>query len=185
MMISRTSIRPAIAIAVLTAIIVGVSIVLLRSTETSDVESQRGYPTSTAGKSAKTINDALNVSREFFTASPPFLVHEIESVSYVESSVGEARTLFDPDRVLELWGAADDWPAWVVVASGQFQRGTLRADGTRGTGGWERTVWVVVPMDEIGAYSGIRNEEYDLSQLGAVKEVPVPLAEFPNPIELE
>ncbi len=148
--------------------------------------SSTSHPTPATGKPAETVNDALNIARLKFTASPPFRVHEIDSVVYVKSTVGEARSLFDPELTIKAWDAADDLPAWVVVASGRFQRVSRRGatDWAKEPLTWHSTVWVVVPKGEIGVHSGIRNEEYDLSQLGTVIEVPVPLAEFPDPIEL-
>jgi hypothetical protein len=101
---------------------------------------------------------------------------------YVEATVGEAKDLLDPDRESGLWEAAEDLDAFIFVAYGEFRwRDFL--DGTRGP--TYETLWVVVPLHEEGMHSGTSNEEYDLEQFGDVHEVPLPLPEFPTPVNLE
>jgi hypothetical protein len=45
-------------------------------------------------------------------------------------------------------------------------------------------LWIVVPLGERGVHWSSAAEEIDLTQLGEVHEVPLPLAPFPTPVSL-
>ncbi len=78
--------------------------------------------------------------------------------------------------------APTDAPVWVVVAYGQFQGKSVPGSTTPGPS--YSSVWVVIPKGQLGMSDGAGNERYDLSQLGTVVEVPVPLPPFPTPVKL-
>lgn len=141
-------------------------------------------PTSSIGTAASTIDEALGIAREVFTASPPYIVHQIDSLVYVETSVGRARELLDPDRRApqDRWfaQAREDAAVWVVVAYGTFQWKSVPGDTTPRQP--DSSVGVVIANGEVGTFQFGGNGQYDLSQLGAPVEIKVPLPPFPTPI---
>ncbi len=104
----------------------------------------------------------------------------------MDTTAGKARDLFDPKRETPSgrWfaDAPDGAVVWVVVAYGRFQFKSMPGSTTPGP--WYNTVWVVVPKGEKGTSDGAGNQQYDLSRLGPVVQVPVPLAPFPTPVQL-
>ena len=98
--------------------------------------------------------------------------------SYVETTVGEARDLLDPGRTIETWTAPDELDAWLIVAYGTFDYGSLgsTAPARRAT-----SVSVVIPMGEPGAHGTDSVSRSDLSRIGTVMEVPLPLSTLTDP----
>jgi hypothetical protein len=142
-------------------------------------------PTSSYGKPAKTLADALGQARNQLETGPPF-ADSVQSVVYVATSVGRARDLFDPHREIGsgrfFTDAPPDSPVWVVVAYGDFvwaNRGVVEVPRVSYT-----AVWFVIPVGETGLYYDASNERYDLSRLGNVVGVPLPLPPFPAPVEV-
>jgi hypothetical protein len=105
-------------------------------------------------------------------------------MEYGEATVGEARILFDYVQDDNLnWTVTDETPAIIFVVYGEFEIVANRFS--------EQpppvlpTVWIVVPLGERGTLTAWSDEEYHLSELGEVHEVPLPLPEFPTPVSLE
>ncbi len=119
---------------------------------------------------ANSFNDALRFAAPAITG-PGSTLHRAqpESVSYVETTVGQARAMFDPDRPGG-WGLPDDATAWVIRAYGQYE--TFCMGCAQHTFGPYTTARVVIVKGTQHARSGYSNERYDLSQLGTVVEVP-------------
>lgn len=130
---------------------------------------------------AESVDDAASFAREQLMAMPPFVVTEPQSLTYVRATVGDARDLFDPDRDTAVWDTPDDVPAVIFVAYGEFQWRSVPGSATPGPA--YNTVWVVVPLGVRGTHLGGANEQYDLTALGEVGEVRVPLPPFPTPVE--
>lgn len=140
-------------------------------------------PTSSIGQPANTVEEALGLARDRFTAAPPFVVHDIESVVHVDTTVGQARDLFDPEHERKAWDAPDHLPAWGVVAYGSFQVKSVPGSSTPGPS--LTSVWVVIPKGDVGLHWWVDDQSYELSRLGTVVEVPVPLPPFPTLVTLE
>lgn len=115
---------------------------------------------------------------EAFRVAGPLLVRagdvydrsELESVVYIETTVGTAREFFTPDRRIHP-DIADDVAAWVFVAYGVFQTSCRRACEEQTPAPYSAQI-VVVPASGQGPMSIGRNERYDLSQLGRPVDVP-------------
>ncbi len=109
--------------------------------------------------------DAVRKEVESLTAAPPHLVHEIDTLLYVESTVGEARELFGPAGPRTAPDVADDVPAWVFVAYGRFQ------DFCMGCAVHYSAIYTslvhVMPKDGQPSFPlGGGNEQYDLTGPG-------------------
>jgi hypothetical protein len=133
---------------------------------------------------AQNAGDAAGFAREMlYNANPPFRAVETESMQYAESTVGAARELVSYTREdVMTWEIADSTPAVIFVARGTFECFPNRfseAPRTQST-----TMWVIVALGEKGTRAGCSNEVYDLSGLGEVRDVPLPLAPFPTPVSL-
>ncbi len=152
------------------------------ATPTPSAKLTPAVPTSSIGQPANTVEEALGQARSVFTSAPPFVVHDIESVVYVDTTVGRARELFDPDHERKAWDAPDHLPAWVVVAYGSFQVKSVPGSSTPGPS--LTSVWVVIPEGDVGLHWWVDSQSYELSRLGTVVEVPLPLPPFPTPVTL-
>ena len=123
---------------------------------------------------ALTADEALRRAADWFMGSGTFLqLAQPESVSYVETTVGEARQLFERSGPRTAPDVPDDASVWVFVASGQFQMYTPGAEPPRGP--LFSTVVVVIPKDEKGRQFNMasgNDKLADLSQLGTPVEVP-------------
>ncbi len=133
--------------------------------------------------------DAVSFAKEVFTSScPPTCNPRIDTVQYVKTTVGQAKSRlasasdghFDPGKRVAGWGA-DDLPIWIVVAKGQFTKFSI-IDPTPGPP--FSSLWVIFPMGRAGSFPFPSNAQYDLSQLGTVHNVPLPLPPFPTPVNL-
>lgn len=184
-MTKRRTLCSAGALAALAGVATGLALLVACSDSARPASSEPVAPTSSYGKPAKTLEDALSQARGRLEAGPPF-ADEIESAVYVETTVGRARDLFDPKREIGsgrfFTDAPADSPVWVVVAYAEFQwanRGAIDVPPVLYS-----TVWMVIPVGKSGMYLGASNEQYDLARLGRVVEVPVPLPPFPTPVKL-
>ncbi len=126
-----------------------------------------------------TIDDAFLLARvRTFVPGPPIDAHDPKSISYVETTFGQARAAFHLNAAV-----AQDYPesapVWVIVAYGNFA-----LIGNVPTPVLHTTVWLVFVEGHSTQYGGLDDERYDLSQLGAVKEVPLPLPPLPTPTYL-
>ncbi len=79
------------ALAALASALVGLALVTACSDGAQRASSERAEPTSSIGSIANTVEEALSQARGIFTAAPPFVVHDIESAVYVDTTVGRAR----------------------------------------------------------------------------------------------
>ena len=138
-------------------------------------------PTSSIGQPANTLQDALNQARDYLEAGPPYVVlDEVGPVVYVETTYGQVLTLSRFNALPP--GLPDSLPVWVIVAYGHFQDKSFPGSTTPGEAYSVR--YMVIPKGQVGLSSGASNEQYDLSRLGTVVHVPVPLPPVPTPVEL-
>ena len=115
----------------------------------------------------ETLDEAIRKAAVWLLGGYGQIRSELASVSYVETTVGQARKMFTPDRRLEP-EVSDDVPAWVFVAYGDFQHFCM-ACAEQPT---PRTTFVVVvPKDGAIPLKLASNEHYDLRQLGTPQEV--------------
>jgi hypothetical protein len=136
---------------------------------------------------ANTLREALDVVRVHIAICPtPCILEALEALSYVETTVGPVRDLLDPERQLGAGRFFSDAPSeadvWVVIANGDFlreNRGVVDVEPAS-----YRSLWLVVPKGELGLHTATA-DTLDPSVLGALHEIPLPLAEFPAPISLE
>jgi hypothetical protein len=136
-------------------------------------------PTPTASRTpqptgiiANTFDDAVRLSTPIFNihGSKMHFAH-VDTASYVETTVGQARAMFEPTRPFNPgdWGAPESSPVWVIVAYGQFRPMAI-SDPDPGTGVLT-TAWAAVEEGGIGAQNGYSSQQYDLSQLGTPHEL--------------
>ncbi len=122
----------------------------------------------------RTADEALRLAADWFMGGGTFLVLALpESVSYVETTVGEARQLFERNGPRTAPEVTDDARAWVFVAYGKFQMYNPGVEPPRGP--LFSTVVVVIPKDEMGRQFNIgsgNDELADLSQLEVPVDVP-------------
>ena len=143
--------------------------------ESSPSQSQSSPPSAlrTAGP-ADTADEALRRAADWFMGGGTFLeLAHPQSVSYVETTVGEARQLFERNVPRSAPDVPDDAAVWVFVAHGQFRMYNPGVEPPRGP--LFSTVVVVIPKDENGRQfnMGSGNDELaDLSQLGTPVAVP-------------
>lgn len=176
LLLSATALGLAVAVAA------AVLFLTFRSSETKPASSAPAVPTYPGADGAQTAEEALEVARRVFTTAPPYVVHEIESVDYVETTVGAARDLLDPERATKVWDAPDELSAWLVVAQGRFVFRSV--PGSSEPGPTYKYVWVVVPKETGSLGSAAVNVVPSLSSLGKVSSVPLPLPPFPTPVAL-
>jgi hypothetical protein len=138
---------------------------------------------SVLGGVADSVEEAASFAREKLYSPPPLYLIELDSMTYVVASVGEARALFDPDgRDFPHWDTSADTPAVIFVAYGSFQ--VLPPVAVKITPAPPfSTVWVVVPLGVEGTRWVATDEQYDLSVFGEVGELDVPLPRFPTPVD--
>lgn len=92
---------------------------------------------------------------------------QLESVSYVETTLGKARALFATDR-LSSSDVRDSAPAWVFVSYGQFQDFCM---GCAVHYPPIYTTYVVVILKEGTLLRFGDSQQYDLSELGTPQAV--------------
>jgi len=127
--------------------------------------------------------DAMNFARELITASPPYGVERIDSVQFAQTTVGEAKDMFDPRRQFGGWDRPDNTVTWAFVAYGRFPAGrSIYPDRTPGA---STTVIVLVVKGSRSRETFASNEQYDLSELGTVRHLQLPLPKFPTPVALD
>lgn len=131
---------------------------------------------------AENAQDAVGFAREEYFACPPYCGGDFQSVQYVETTVGQARDLFDPRHEIKVWETADSAEAVVIVAYGEFYTWCMGCEPH--TSGPHSTHWAVVPIGQRGTFDLLSNERYDLTRFGAVRQVPLPLPEWPTPVAL-
>jgi hypothetical protein len=118
---------------------------------------------------ANNIDDAIRLSRSTFNihGSTLALAH-VDSASYVETTVAQARAFFAPSFPGD-WGVPDSDLVWVIVAYGQFEPTHMGI--TDPSPGVASTAWdVVVEGTDLGRgwYS---DQRYDLSPLGTPSDL--------------
>ena len=135
------------------------------------------------GGVADSVQEAADFARTELTMRPPYVLAETERLKFVVTTVGEARALVGMAREDNLnIDVADREPAVVFIAEGRFRVVMNRfADSPPPI---ISTVWIVVPLGVTGTFSGAGSGDYDLSSLGEVRDVVVPLPEFPAPVDL-
>ncbi len=97
---------------------------------------------------------------------------DLRSVSYVETTVGEARKLLTPSSRMSP-DVPDGVPAWAFVAYGQFQDFCMGCSVHYSP--IYTTIAVVVPKTFEGKFVTGGDQRYDLTQLGTEHEVPAAL----------
>jgi hypothetical protein len=151
------------------------------------------FPTPAATPSWKTVQwtvaqntqDAAGFARELiFNSEPPFKTIRLDSVQYAPSVAGNARQLVNYTREEDrVWAVADQTPVVLFVAHGAFECFSDRF--SEGPAKRSSTMWVIVPLGERGTRAGCSDDTYELTSLGEVKTVPLPLAPFPSPVSIE
>ncbi len=117
------------------------------------------------------VEEALRLAADWFMGGATFLeLAHPKSVSYVETTVGEARQLFERNGPRTAPDVPDDAPAWVFVAHGEFQHFCMGCEVHYSS--IFSTVVVVIPKDGQRRMGFPGNQQYDLSQLGMPMEVP-------------
>ena len=118
------------------------------------------------------FEEALRLAaNSFMSGSPPLVLAHAKSVQYVETTVGDARQLFERNGPRSAPEVTDDAPAWVFVSYGEFQHFCMGCQVNFSS--IFSTVVVVIPKDgrrRFGLGSG--TGQYDLSQLGTPVDVP-------------
>ena len=116
---------------------------------------------------------------------PPYDTNDVDRMEYVETTFGRAREVLPVVDMTAPAGARRQEPdgrrVWVIVAYGPFHTTGIHVQTPEPA----TTFWMVWPEDATYPYSGLSNEPYDLSSLGTVREVELPLPEFPTPTEFE
>ncbi|HEY8767959.1 MAG TPA: hypothetical protein VIP09_11990 [Dehalococcoidia bacterium] len=113
---------------------------------------------------ANNIDDAIRLSKTIFNRQGSTLaVAHVDSATYVETTVEQARAFFAPQYPGD-WGVPDSDRVWVIVGYGQFESTAIGI--TDPSPAVESAAWAVVVegagLSEL-AYS---NQRYDLSPLG-------------------
>ena len=142
--------------------------------EPTPTQSQSSPPADLDTAPALTADEALRRAADWFMGGGTFLeLAHPQAVSYVETTVGEARQLFERNGPRTAPDVPDDAPVWVFAAYGQFQMYNPGVEPPLGP--LFRTVVVVIPKDEMGRQfnMGSGNDALaDLSQLGTPVAVP-------------
>jgi hypothetical protein len=122
-----------------------------------------------------TLDDAVGKASHSFFGGEGLIVAHARSVVYVETSVGEARSLFQRSGERKAPDVGDGVPAWVFVARGEFavQRpiGAYVNVTPNPTPSTFETVAVVIPKDGQRALVFYSGQPYDPSQLGTPTEI--------------
>lgn len=112
--------------------------------------------------------EAIRVAASRLIGGGTTVMSQLESVVYVETTAGEARRLFSPNR-RRAPEVPDNIPVWAFVAYGRFQYSCMGCGGT--TSPVYPSLVVVVPKDGQRVFFGGGDEQYDLSQLGTPRVV--------------
>ncbi len=137
---------------------------------------------------AHDIEQSVGIFRDRITSNPYYNA-DIQSLTYVNTTIGQLRKLFGPPKApgdlastVGAFKARDDTLVWAIVARGQFPTFHMGL-GTQLPP--TSAVWLFVLHDLAGNLSADTNDNYDISQLGEVREIPLPLAKWPTPVALE
>jgi hypothetical protein len=128
-------------------------------------------PTPPPGIIANTFDDAVRLWKPIFNIHGSTLhIAHVNTASYVETTVAQARAMFEPDRPYSPgdWGVPESSLVWVIVAYGQFQPTGI---GVTPTSGVLTTAWAAVVEGGIGTQNSYSNQQYGLSQLGTPHEL--------------
>jgi hypothetical protein len=140
-----------------------------------------GFPTVISEASAAHNEDeAAAIVREVLTSPPPLGAQDLASITYTRTTVGNARNLFDPNRETKAWGTPNDLQAWAFVLHGNFTLWTQGAEPHVSPA--YTTLWIVIPVGQPGTFWATDNNSYDLSQLGPVGRLSLPLPPWPTPV---
>jgi hypothetical protein len=124
--------------------------------------------------------EAIGFARDVLTSAPPLLVKQLDSLTFVSISVGEAADILDPTGETSR-EATDDLRAVFFVARGRF----VLVNRFNATPSPELdTYCIVVPIGDEGTFSGNCDEDVDLTDFGTAHIVPLPLPPFPTPVSL-
>jgi hypothetical protein len=119
-----------------------------------------------------TLEQAPGEAAPYFVGpGPPLVLARPRTVSYAETTVGEARRRFEPDGPRTAPEVADDVPAWVFVAHGEFQTFCMGCEMHYSP--IYDTVVVVIPKDG-GRRFGLPADDADqhLRELAVPEDVP-------------
>jgi hypothetical protein len=149
---------------------------------------------SLGGRPAKTALDAGELSRQIFTGCPPWCGSQIDEIEFVETTVGQARRFFgtggekvgdDPGDYLGSSNTPDGWPddlkVWFVIAHGTFHETHV---AIRSLPPPVSNLWAIVAYGGHTSYFAT-DDEYDLSQLGRIRHIELPLPPYPTPVRLD
>ena len=131
-------------------------------------------PTPTAsptppGIIANTFDDGVRLSKPIFNIHGSTLdMAHVDTASYVETTLGQARAMFEPNLPGYL-GVPDSSPVWVIVAYGQFQPFVMGISDP--PPGVFTTAWAARVEGGIGGLNSYSDQHYDLSQLGTPHEL--------------
>jgi hypothetical protein len=134
--------------------------------ETPPIVSSSSTSTNTPPSSivASTFDDAVRLWKGIFNVHGSTLViAHVDSASYVETTLGQARAMLEPNRPGEL-SVPDSSLVWVIVAYGQFEPFVMGI--TDPTPVAFTTAWAAPVEGGIDAENGYDDRQYDLSQLG-------------------
>lgn len=176
----------ALALAALGAALVGCSNAARPASSGSAVAtSLSAVATSTYGP-ANTLQDALTKVREYLEVGPPYVVlHDVGPVVYVETTYGQVVSLRKFNGIPRDENTPpfpSTLPVWLFVAYGKFQDRSMAGSTTPGQ--TYTTRYFLIAKGEKAFSTGATNEQYDLSSLGTVIQVPVPLPPFPTSVKL-
>lgn len=154
---------------------------------TTDEATPRPLPNITPPDSApvNTIQDAFNVARFLnFNGGPGPDTRNPDAVYYVETTFGQARKVFQvsPDGFNPAEAPTkipDTTPIFVIVAYGQFPDTHVLGERTPHV---YTAMWAMFAIGTQLHADNVGNEQYDLSQLGTVGVVEVPLPPQPTPV---
>ena len=143
------------------------------------------------GRIPNTAQDAGDIARDLFTGCPPWCGSQIASIDYVETTAGGVRQFFgpgkaghpdDPGDVVGAFSGSENLKVWLVVAHGTFRESSVLLKTPLPT---VNNLWAVVPYGQANPQYVATNKNIDLSQLGTVHHILLPLPPFPTPVGLD
>lgn len=172
--------------ALLASVLFAAATVVACSGRGSSAPLELAVPTSGFGLTSANINEAITEARALFSVSPPYRIHEIESMTYVVTSMGQVRSAFDPlGQNRKEWFAESpaDTRAWVISATGHFE--TVPSAAGDQTPRSFSSIVALVPQGLEGYIVSTTAEPFDLDQFGTPISVKMPLPEYPTPVMLD
>ena len=136
---------------------------------------------------ASSVEDAASFGRDVILTT--FGAHAVRELEYTETTVGALRQLFGPSTTgrlddagakVETLQAEDDWSVWAIRARGAFQAFHMGLATQPPPLEW---VWILVLRDRAGLTWFATNSDHDLSQLGDVGQVSLPVDWGPVHVE--